>query len=254
MTSRIVSYLLSLNFKNSIDRERFTGMLIENGFKQKFEKNGFLVPEGKYAKKPLDDNMQKSIHAPKYSLIREYSSIYPFNEEFGTKISINYNFGTGTLSGNLKNTIQELNLIFEILKKKLHLLSTDINSCNLEVAISVKNRRNPQETLDSLNNLDIHILKDMELVKWNHDVYLYSKDLDVTKESVDVCIVEDMKKKNITPRNIPQKNRWNKIVLVPHPNEYTVVMSYFGDNIDGTMQIFAGIEDLASKIITEVEK
>ncbi|MDE1764750.1 MAG: hypothetical protein KGI27_00605 [Thaumarchaeota archaeon] len=260
LLTQITGFSILLNFnKSSVDYEHLTGILEKKGFKKRVPKFGYLVAMdesiNQLDKERMEDT-RKSIESDpeKISTIGKYCivAVIPLNS--GKQILIGHSPDMPKFYHNSSKILEEAREVIRIIKETF--VTLDLSPCKLMTMISVKSDKRPYQVLANFDQLKNYpaltqMASDMELTRWENEIYLYSRDAD--RNTGPTPIIEDMKRKNLPQKNTTRTRGWDEITLRPRPNEYLVSMDYRSDNVDDLIQTLEGIEKQAEKIMAEME-
>lgn len=256
--TQVTAFGFFLNFNGSVyDYNELIHMLVERGFVRRFPQIGYLIAKGQ----PFMQNKESLEHHTRLiesdpeqiSVMGKYSvvSCIPINS--GKEIVIGHHPDTPKSKSNSSEILKEVVTIIDLIKDKAG--HENLVPCKLFTAISVKTEKRPYQVLINANIKKLprfeKMLPDMEVVRWENEVYLYSANIERTGGPTP--IIEDMKLKRL-PRQIQNRKRsWDQIIFKPRPGEYDISMNYMTDDLNDLTNVFKETESLSVAMINELE-
>lgn len=259
-TSRVTAFGIFLIFDGSTtDYAKLVKILIQNGFAQRIPRVGYLVTEGNSLLQHDVENMEhlkKSMESDpeRISLVGKYCIVGIVPHDAGKQLVITHKPELKENWVHSNEIIVEVNQITDIIKEKFTTLKQ--SPLRLFYAVEVKSNKRSHQVLANFDDANFFFTlvsmgsAEMELVRYENEIYLYSRDADNSGPSP---IVEDMKRKNLPQKGKGRKRGWDNIILRPRPGQYWISAEYGSDSIDDVIRVFEFAEEQSIKLVSELE-
>ena len=254
LTSRITSYLISVNLNNPIIHpEELTAWLMENGFQKKLYKTGFLVSHD-----IKTNNMYHSLESSKqidtepYNMVGKYSLV-PFLGYDKKEMDICYNFGQNEDNSNIIDGIlKDLNIFQNLFLHKFKSKTNDIRHFKLEVLLSAKTNKDLLRDFITDDKKIKDLFDECKIYKKSDTVYVYPPDIDVDNPTDEQPTIKNIENGKVRKEVISESD-WDELMLKPTKKECLIKLVYRCNTFVDVVKIFKNIETESNEIIHQIE-
>lgn len=254
LSSRIISYLISVNLHNPvINSEHLTSLLIDKGFQKKSYQTGFLISKDQNIQiNKISTPNEISKHLEPYNMVGNYS-IIPFLHNTDKEINICYNFGhNGTNSNLVDGIIKDLNTLQDLFLNKIEHNDKNVHYYRLEVLLSViTNKDFFKEVISNYDQIK-DLFKDFKIYKINDALYIYPNYVDVDIQVTGQPMITNIEQKKPRKEKINTSD-WTEMVLKSVNGEHSIKFEYRCNNFEDIVTIFKNIEVKSLEIVKQIE-